>query len=191
MTEKAIIVKIDDEKIYASYCSSEKCSACSSECEKKKTIFEVENPNHKLLKAGMSVLISASKRNQVIQGLLALFVPFLCSIIGYVSSPYIMTFFGKRISSAAFGLFSESSFIFAWYKVITGEEELTSGDVFRNSKFNISYLKQNALNDSRLTVRQEFYEVFKDSFDVTEMSFKKAIKIADELKEEFCLQPYD
>ena len=47
-------------------------------------------------------------------------------------------------------------------KVITGEEELTSGDVFRNSKLNISYLKQNALNDSRLTVRQEFYEVFKD-----------------------------
>ncbi len=105
MTEKAIIVKIDDEKIYASYCSSEKCSACSSECEKKKTIFEVENPNHKLLKAGMSVLISASKRNQVIQGLLALFVPFLCSIIGYVSSPYIMTFFGKRISSDAKAVF--------------------------------------------------------------------------------------
>lgn len=38
---------------------------------------------------------------------------------------------------------------------------------------------------------ETIYEVFKDSFYVTEMSFKKAIKIADELKEEFCLQPYD
>ena len=50
-------------------------------------------------------------------------------------------------------------------KVILGEEELTSGDVFRNSKLNISYLKQNALIDSKLTVKEEFYEVFKDILD--------------------------
>ena len=45
-------------------------------------------------------------------------------------------------------------------KVLTGEQELSSGDVFRNSKLNISYLKQNALAYSDKTVIEEFYEVF-------------------------------
>ena len=45
-------------------------------------------------------------------------------------------------------------------KVLAGEEELTSGQVFRNNKISISYLKQNALIESNKTIKQEFEEVF-------------------------------
>ena len=47
-------------------------------------------------------------------------------------------------------------------KVLTGEEELSSGDVIRNSKITISYLKQNALSLSEKTIKEEFEEVFID-----------------------------
>ena len=45
-------------------------------------------------------------------------------------------------------------------KVLLGEEELQSGQVFKNNKLNISYLKQNALIDSHKTVKDEILEAF-------------------------------
>ena len=47
-------------------------------------------------------------------------------------------------------------------KVLTGQQELSSGQVFKNSKITISYLEQNALINSNKTIRQEFEEVFSD-----------------------------
>ena len=45
-------------------------------------------------------------------------------------------------------------------KVIAGELDLVSGSVNRNSRMNISFLKQNGLALSKLTVEEEFNEVF-------------------------------
>ena len=47
-------------------------------------------------------------------------------------------------------------------KILTGEEELQDGQVFKNGKITISYLKQNALINSNKTVKEEFNEVYKD-----------------------------
>ena len=47
-------------------------------------------------------------------------------------------------------------------KVLIGEEELQSGEVYRTSKMTISYLKQNALIDSHKTVKEEMLEAFED-----------------------------
>lgn len=47
-------------------------------------------------------------------------------------------------------------------KVLTGQQDLSSGQVFKNNKITISYLEQNALINSNKTIRQEFEEVFKD-----------------------------
>ena len=47
-------------------------------------------------------------------------------------------------------------------KVITGEYELSSGDIFRTKGKEIAYLAQNAFPDETRTVRQEFYDVFAD-----------------------------
>ena len=47
-------------------------------------------------------------------------------------------------------------------KVLTGEQDLSSGQVFKSGKITISYLQQNALINSEKTIRQEFEEVFSD-----------------------------
>ena len=47
-------------------------------------------------------------------------------------------------------------------KVLAGEEDLQSGQVFRNNKITISFLKQNALINSTKTIKEEFDEVFID-----------------------------
>ena len=45
-------------------------------------------------------------------------------------------------------------------KVLTGEVELSNGNLYRNNKIEIAYLKQNELALSTRTVREELYEVF-------------------------------
>lgn len=45
-------------------------------------------------------------------------------------------------------------------QVISGEIELTRGDLIRNSRLNIAYLKQNALINSQRTVREEMLDSF-------------------------------
>lgn len=45
-------------------------------------------------------------------------------------------------------------------RVITGEQELLSGDVFRNRGAEISYLRQHAFVDETRTVLEEFHQVF-------------------------------
>ncbi|MDO5440061.1 MAG: ABC-F family ATP-binding cassette domain-containing protein [Erysipelotrichaceae bacterium] len=47
-------------------------------------------------------------------------------------------------------------------KVLLGEEELQSGEIYKSNKTVISYLKQNALIDSKKTVKEEMLEVFSD-----------------------------
>ena len=47
-------------------------------------------------------------------------------------------------------------------KVLIGEEELESGEVYKSNKLTVSYLKQNALIDSKRTVKEEMLDAFKD-----------------------------
>jgi len=63
-------------------------------------------------------------------------------------------------------------------KVLTGEQELSSGQVYKSGKVTISYLQQNALINSTLTVKQEFEEVFKELIEKE----KKIDEISEELK---------
>ena len=51
-------------------------------------------------------------------------------------------------------------------KVLTGENELTSGQVIKSNKTTISYLKQNALALSKQSVREVFDDVFKEIKDI-------------------------
>ena len=47
-------------------------------------------------------------------------------------------------------------------KALINEEELTSGDIFKSSSTEVSYLKQNALIDSKNTLIDEMLDAFKD-----------------------------
>ena len=84
-------------------------------------------------------------------------------------------------------------------KVLTGQQDLSSGQVFKNNKINISYLEQNALINSDKTIRQEFEEVFKDLLEkerkLEELSEQlnnnhdtKLIEQYSKLQEEFKLE---
>ncbi len=68
-------------------------------------------------------------------------------------------------------------------KVLTGEVELESGRVIRNSRINIAYLKQNALAHSERTVREEFDEVFADLIKQEKELSRLAEQLADSTDE--------
>lgn len=74
-------------------------------------------------------------------------------------------------------------------KVLLGEEELQSGEVYRTNKMSISYLKQNALIDSKKTVKEEMLEAFKELVEkenkLNELTKELSIKHDDKLVEEY------
>ena len=47
-------------------------------------------------------------------------------------------------------------------KVILGEVELSSGEIFKANNIQVGYLKQNAFTDEKHTVREEFLEIYQD-----------------------------
>lgn len=104
MTKKAFIVSTEN-KILAADCSKDECATCTAGCNKKNNTYEVSNPNGYELKTGMIVIVSVSKFTQALQAFVSLFVPFFCSILGYVLAPSLMKLFGKNISNDARALF--------------------------------------------------------------------------------------
>lgn len=64
-------------------------------------------------------------------------------------------------------------------KVLTGENELSSGKLIKPNKINIAYLNQNSLIDCHNIVKDELLSVFKDLLDLED----KLNKLSDELKD--------
>lgn len=63
-------------------------------------------------------------------------------------------------------------------KVLTGEQELSSGQFIKANKTTVSYLKQNALALSKQTIREVFNDVFKEILDIE----KQMDEISEQLK---------
>lgn len=59
-------------------------------------------------------------------------------------------------------------------KVITGEEELQSGQIIRNNKIEIAYLKQNALSNSNKLLKDEMLDAFKELVELEKTLNEKA-----------------
>lgn len=68
-------------------------------------------------------------------------------------------------------------------KVLTGEEELSKGQLIKSNKVNISYLKQNALALSEQTVREVFDDVFKDLKDLEKQMEELSITLSNNTDE--------
>ena len=98
MTEKAIIISCK-EKIIACRLAKSECISCTAGCARKKDMFEVDNPLNLSIKDGNIISIAASKKNQAIQGIFSLLIPFACAVSGYFLAPFIAGLFGKTISS--------------------------------------------------------------------------------------------
>lgn len=62
-------------------------------------------------------------------------------------------------------------------KVLTGECELSSGQLIKANKTTISYLKQNALIDSEKTIREVFDEVFHEIKEIEKQMEEVSIRL--------------
>lgn len=104
MTEKVLVVSTES-KLEAVHFEKDECATCTSGCAKLKNSFEISNPCKFEIKKGDVVLVTASRKSQAVQGILSLFVPFLCAVAGYVFSPAIMKIFGAEIQNDAKAVF--------------------------------------------------------------------------------------
>lgn len=105
MKEKGIIVSLKDQKYIIAPTLSEACASCTGTCDKKPTLFEATNPQNLPVKVGSIVEFEISRRSQNIQGLLSLFVPFLCAVMGYILAKPAAALFGKTAGEGLQALF--------------------------------------------------------------------------------------
>lgn len=104
MTEKVLVVSTG-KALEAVHFEKDECAACTSGCAKLKNSFEISNPRGIEVKKGNVVLVAASRKSQAIQGILSLFVPFLCAVAGYLFSPAMMKIFRIELKNDARAVF--------------------------------------------------------------------------------------
>lgn len=105
MTEKVLIVSMENNRILATRIEKDECASCAAGCSKKDNSFEISNPAEIKVSVGSIAIIRANKKIQAVQGIISLMFPFLCAVAGYISAPHIMSLFGKTISDDARAVF--------------------------------------------------------------------------------------
>ena len=101
MTEKAYVVSVKQKRIFASLLAplaKEGCASCAASCGKRSGCFEVANPKGVKVSEHSCVLISASKKNQAMQGIVSLLFPVALAFVGYFVCPVLLAVFGKTLS---------------------------------------------------------------------------------------------
>lgn len=87
MSSNAQIISIEDNNIQVVPLIKDACISCSkTTCAKKGSPYSVVNKNNLPIKVGDIVEISASKKRQAIQVLIALIMPILIAILFYFLS---------------------------------------------------------------------------------------------------------
>ncbi|MGN0729325.1 SoxR reducing system RseC family protein [Treponema sp.] len=132
MTEKALVVSVENEKILVSRLEKDKCSTCSAGCAKNGRAFEVLNPNGIKVEAGSIVIIGANKKIMALQGIVSLLIPFLCAFLGYFLASPIAEAFNRTVSEDGRAVFvllflflsSAAVFIFTRKIPIPGKPEI-------------------------------------------------------------------
>ena len=99
MTQKAYVVSLKQKRILASRLETEDCASCHAVCGKKGSCFEVSNPRGMKVSENCCVMISSSKRDQALQGIVCLLFPVAMAFLGYFACPLMASVFGKTLSS--------------------------------------------------------------------------------------------
>ena len=94
MTQKALVTAINDGRTTVIPMLKDACSTCTSGCAKQGIAFEAKNPRNLPVKEGSVVVLAASRKMQVVQGLFALLVPFLSAVAGFFAAGPILKPFG-------------------------------------------------------------------------------------------------
>ena len=101
MTNKALVLSTD-KNITVMPLENESCTTCSvSGCKKKTVTFAAKNVHNLDLSVGKIVILKASKKMQIVQGLVSLLAPVLFAVSGYFLSIPICSFFGKPAGEGA------------------------------------------------------------------------------------------
>ncbi len=98
MKQKALVTAIEDENIFVVPLIKSECSTCTAGCDKRGSAFAVENIRKLNIKIGDTVNLGTASLWQGIRGLISLFFPILCAILGYFLSPLTARLFGKTNS---------------------------------------------------------------------------------------------
>lgn len=101
MAQKAIVTAIQKNTVQVLPLVKEACSACTAGCAKRGVAFVVENPHQYPVNVGNVVILESSKAAQAVQGLIALFVPFLCAIGGYFLAPCVARLMHRAVVTEA------------------------------------------------------------------------------------------
>ncbi|MCR5699389.1 MAG: SoxR reducing system RseC family protein [Treponemataceae bacterium] len=89
MEDKAVVVAMDNE-ILVSPLLTGACINCErSSCAKKGRPFSVSNPQNFPISVGSIVHIRASKKSQIAQGFIALFLPIVTGILIYFLASFL------------------------------------------------------------------------------------------------------
>ena len=104
MFKTAIVNQVTPEIIVTPLEKSE-CTTCSQGCSKNSTQLQVLNPDNLEIKPGIFVKIFTSRKNQIIQGNVAILVPIIFAVCGYFLSTPIISLFNKTPGDGIKALF--------------------------------------------------------------------------------------
>ncbi len=114
MRDKARVISVEEKTVQIIPVISDACINCNkSSCSQHTTPFTVTNPKNLEVKPGMMVRIGANKTSQAIQGIVSLFVPIGCAILGFIAMDRLFEnpSEGLKTLGVLIGLFGSSGII--------------------------------------------------------------------------------
>lgn len=94
--KQVLVVSVNEKDVSVVPMIKGDCASCESGCEKRGSPYSVDNPRKLPVSAGSVVLIGAGRNAQAVQGIVALLIPFLCSVLAFVFSTPLAGLFGMK-----------------------------------------------------------------------------------------------
>lgn len=99
MRDRACVINFEHDIVWVSPLLSDTCINCNHPaCAKRGSPFRAVNPNKLQLKCGDIVSIGVSRRAQLIQALIALFIPIAVATGGYFLAEPLAVLAGKAVT---------------------------------------------------------------------------------------------
>jgi hypothetical protein len=96
MQERAKVIAIHDRLVSVMPLDIDACAGCSNaECKKNGNVFEVMNGNGLDISVGSEVRVAASARNQLVQALFSIGLPFALAVAAYIAAGALVPAWGE------------------------------------------------------------------------------------------------
>ena len=101
MYEKGIVTAIRGSDVQVLPLPKDACATCTASCAKRGKAITAANPRGLPLAVGSVVTVTAKKSMQYLQGAVALLVPTLCAVAGYLLAPLLWALAGRTAGDGA------------------------------------------------------------------------------------------